>query len=233
MSREVRNELGRKFDSGVVFDKGAFHMAPEPLRITKLVAGLTSTAGASEVVNLPNNTEREKELISLGSLLVTSLLEHRGRLRFVTPVCPDYSQESSVSFYQTIGRGISPQARAAIRAAEFIEQVFPQYGFDPKVEILVADTEDDIPEVMERCVDGDPQIYKARCLSSVGAIRSELNGTGNMTDVTTFTQGLGGQFRQTQYQYEDLISRLRGTNQKFDQEVQNWEICVKIDILKY
>lgn len=220
MSREVRNELGRRFDGGVAFDKGAFHMAPEPLRIVQAVAGLTSTVGSSEVVNLPSNTEREREIVSLGNLLVTSLLEHKGRLRFITPVCPDYSQESSASFYQTIGEGISPQAQAAMRAARFIGQTFPHYGFDPKVEILVADTEDDIPEVMDRCVNGDSQVYKGRCLASVGAIKDDLNGAGDIVDVTTFTLGLGGQFRQTQYEYEDVIRRLRGINPKFDQEVQ-------------
>lgn len=221
MSQKVRNEIARRFDGGILFDKGVFYLAPQPLAITQAVAGLTAMIGVDgEVINLPSSTEREKELVSLGSLLVTSLLEHQGHLRFITPVCPDYSQESSASFYQTIGEGISSQATAAMRAAVYIKQVFPEYGFDPKVDILVADTEDDIPEVMDRCVNGDPKIYKNRCLASVDAIKGELNGTGNLVEVTTFTEGLGGQFRQTQYEYEDVVRRLRTTNSKFDQEVQ-------------
>lgn len=220
MSREVRNEFTRISDGGVVFNKGGFYLAPEPLKQVQAVAGFVSKVGSNpDVINLPNKTERERELVSLGNLLVNSLLKHRGRLRFIVPVCPDFSQENSASFYQTIGEGISPQARAAMEAARFIEQTLPQYGFQPEVEILVADTEDDIPEVIERCVDGDPQIYKGRCLSSVRAIKDELNESGSI-DVTTFTLSLGSHFRQTQYEYEDVIKRLRGTNAKFDQEVQ-------------
>ncbi|MDO8503937.1 MAG: hypothetical protein Q7S60_04605 [bacterium] len=204
----------------MVFKKGAFHLAPRPLEIVRAVADLVSETGSHpEIINLPNTTEREKELLSLGQLLVGILHDNRSRLRFLAPVCPDYSQESSDTFYQTIGDGISPQAYAAMRAAQLIEQIFSRYGIRPQVEILVADTEDDIPEVMERCVDGDPQIYKNRCLASVQAIGEELNGTQG-TKVTTFTLGLGERFRQIQYEYENVIKRLRGENSVFDREVR-------------
>lgn len=220
LSRGVRNELLEQFKGEVLFDRGAFHLSDAPLSLVKSVAGLVAEVGSNpEVINLPNTTEREREAVSLGHLLVDSLANKKGGIRFITPVCPDYSQESSDSFYQTIGEGISPQARAAMRAARFIQETFPKYGFDPKVEIIVADTEDDIPEVIERCVDGDPEIYKNRCLASVKAIQDELDDD-SIIDVTTFTRGLGGGFRQTQYDYEDVIRRLRTTNPKFDQEVQ-------------
>lgn len=220
LSREVRGDISRKFGGGVIFNRGAFSFASEPLRFITVTAGLISQIGsAPELINLPNTTEREKELLSLGQLLVQSLHEKKGRLKFLAPVCPDYSQESSDAFYQTIGEGISPQAYAAIRASKFIEETFSQHGFDPKIQILVADTEDDIPEVMARCVNGDPEVYQSRCMASVRAIREELSSKKDV-DVTTFTQGLGNQFRQTQYDYEDVIRRLRKTNLKFDQEVQ-------------
>lgn len=219
LSRGVRSELSRRFNGEVVFDRGAYHLAPKPLSLLQAVAGVIAEVGSnSEVINLPNTSEREREAILLGQLLVDSLHEKRGRIRFLAPVCPDYSQESSDSFYQIIGDGISPQAYAAIRAARFIEQSFPKYGFEPTVEILVADTEDDIAEVMARCVDGNPKVYKNRCLASVRAIKDEV-GNGSI-DVTTFTLGLGGSFRQTQYEYENVIRALRVTNQKFDGEVR-------------
>lgn len=220
LSHEVRHALSGRFPGEIISDRGVYTMAQRSLDTFSAVAGLVSKIGSfPEIINLPDTTEREKEFLSLGRLLIDALHDNRGRIRFFVPVCPNYSQESSITFYQTIGVGISPQAHAAIRASEFIRQTFPEYGFEPKVKILVADTEDDIPEVMERCVDGDSQVYKNRCFSSVRAIQDELNDVENIS-VTTFSLGLGDQFRQTQYRYEDIIRGLRSLDPKFGQEIE-------------
>lgn len=216
--REYKRLLAREHPGKISQDKGALKLSPDLLELAKTIGVFVKAIAATETLKLPTDTQQQAELAALLKVLHESLTRFDGNIRFVAPVCPDYSQESSDDFYQTIGEGVSPQAAAAIRAARTLIEIASAAGFTPHIDILVADTEDDLPEVMQRCVGGDTTEYKRRCLSSVEQISSLIAEPHSA--VTTFTDGLGPEFRHTQYAYESVINTLRLSDENVAAEVQ-------------
>lgn len=218
MSKGVTNELSRTFGEQVSYSNGILSIHELPLQYARSVAGLTSLlARQSGDIKFPIVSEREKEIVSLGQLLTRSLLENKGEIHVIAPVCPDYSQEDSESFYKTIGGGISPQAYAAIRSAFYIDTVFPKFGFKPTVEIIVANTEDDIPEIMQRFVQGNMNIYQNCCISSVHRINQLVSNKS--ISASTFTSFFSFDFQKTQYLYEQRIRSLMIENKQLYEEI--------------
>lgn len=220
MAQAVRNKISFEFPNGIKLEKGVLYVTQEPFKLIQAISGLIAELlQDTNTIELLNGTEKENELLALGNTLLESLLFHEGKIKLIAPVCPDYAQESSDAFYQTIGSGVSPQANAAIKASQIISHIFPQYGFSPSIEILVADTEDDLSEVMHRCVNDSPQEYFGRCLTSSQAIQQQVEELPSVT-ATTFTQALGNDFRITQYAYEGLIKDVFINNPRFARELQ-------------
>lgn len=170
--------------------------APLIKSIGKTVAAITAN---HNLIRLP---EFQVEKIALCQVLADSLFKSRGHLRFIAPVCPDYS--GGDNYYRSMGHRISPEAQAAINVADFIMKAFPPLGFEPVLEILVANTEDDLPEVINNCAGGSVDSYDRSCLEAAVRVSEKLSDYPNAT-VTTFKAGLGPEFRSMQYTYEKII----------------------------
>ena len=138
-------------------------------------------------------------------------------IHIIAPVCPDYGSDDL--FYQAIGGGISPEAEGAIYASLALQKVSKMQKGDVKVAIAVADTEDDIPEIINRCAGGSVDTYKDSCQQSVNAIVRAL-GKRSKISVGTFTQFFGDEFRQKQYQYEDVMRARMVTDCTFAELVE-------------
>lgn len=194
-------------------NQGSYIFGGSSKDIVLSVSKAMSTLIASpEVIKLP---ETKPERLRLAEMFVEARINERGRLRFIAPVCPDYGK--GVRFYQTIRGGISPEAIAAINASKVVLRNLSQAQFDPSIEILVANTEDDVPEIIERVVGSDVEIYHEKCLASAEAIRQRVKD--ERVKVGTFLNAFGARFREYQYQYEVMIRSIIKTDAKIRNEV--------------
>ena len=202
LPEELHVERGR-----FIFDPHAYDVYAQIGKVVKEIALHRDT------VRIP---EMKTERLALGEAFADSLIHHKGRLRFVSPVCPDYSRGDQ--FYQSIGTGVSPEAKAAIDAIKTLSPIFRKSDFQPEYTIIVANTEDDKEDIMKKVVEGDADKYEDSCLGSVNAIKRKLVRVPNM-NVQTFTEFLGEDFRHMQYSYEDKIREVMSGDSNFHDEV--------------
>ena len=185
--------------------------AGEVLRSVGRIIGVIA-ASPSEIRLPDTNPERTA---FVGMLLDQKISRGEKKIKIIAPVCPDYGQGDQ--FYQNIKGGISPEAQGAIKAARVLSRVLFSEEIDYEIAILVADTEDDKPEIIARCAQGDINRYKASCQESVGEIQAKILNA--QTRVNTFTGLFGDRFRKRQYEYEDFIREKAKSNPKLSAEI--------------
>lgn len=199
LSVSIRQCVNETFSGEVINNNGKFLFSE---RTQGLVFDILSVIKVfdqnPDSMRLP---EYKSERFSLVKVLVNSLSNAGGKFQIFCPVCPDYGKGSN--FYKTMGEGLSPEARAGIEATKVLLNLLPEIGLKPKITILVADTEDDLPEVIKNCAGGDVELYKNKCQRSVNEVCEVLSGLE--VSVDTFTHGLGDDFRTTQYLFEKIL----------------------------
>lgn len=195
----IRECLGKTFPGEVINNNGKFSFSERTQglasNIFPVIKIFDDNPGS---VRLP---EYKSERYGLVRVLINSLTNTDGRFQIFCPVCPDYGKGSD--FYRTMGEGLSPEARAGVESTKVLLNLLPEVGLKPKVTILVADTEDDLSEIIENCAAGDVELYKSKCQRSVNEICEVLGGLDVCVD--TFTHGLGESFRTTQYLFEQVF----------------------------
>lgn len=214
LATDTRNHLQKMFP-GVIENRNGQYKFDETTHtlITRVGNVIRSLGSHGEILRLPDtNPERS----ALTRTMVDSLVDHQGEIFFMAPVCPDYG--GNENFYRTMGGGISKEAQAAINATRHIMETFSANGFVPRVAILVADTEDDSPEILANCAQGDVLKYKESCNASAQAVRIALPEEN--VEVRTFTDALGDDFRTMQYAYEKKIRSLMDSDQYFAKIVE-------------
>ena len=151
------------------------------LRIGSAIARIDACKG---IVSLPRT---KLEMLAFINRLAEGLAIGQ-ELHIFAPVCPDYGKGSE--FYSTMGRSISPEANSAINAIRALVPILSDAGFGYSlpffVNMLVADTEADLKEIIQRCAKGDRGAYRAACEGSAGEIRKQLQGVTGFR-VFTFT----------------------------------------------
>ena len=117
------------------------------------------------------------------------------QLAIVAPVCPPL-----VNFDGAYAPAISAEAHAALRASRSLLGGFAaRVGLDVQVTILVADTEDDLPQVADKI---GLERYREICQESAGLIETVAEVP---IKVSTFSDYFSGLFRSTQYLVEDVV----------------------------
>lgn len=201
LSINTREHLSKTFPGEVINNKGRFLFSERTQKLESNILSVIKTFdNNTESIRLP---EYKSERSGLVRVLISSMSNADGNLNVFCPVCPDYGKGSD--FYRTMGEGLSPEARAGVEATKVLLNLFPEVGLKPKVTILVADTEDDLPEVIENCTGGSVGLYKDKCQRSVNVIGEALSKYD--VNVTTFTHGLGDNFRATQYLFEQVLRK--------------------------
>lgn len=214
MQRSVRGQLGRRLPGEVVMAAGrsTYSDYAEGLCF-KVMSFLYGIASAKDSVRLPvTNLEREV----FARMLVDQVTIGGDALNFIAPVCPDYG--GGESFYQRIGGGISPEARGAMQAVSYLQALLKASSIEANFQVLVADTEDDIQEIISRTAEGSVEGYKGSCQESVEEISRSFFGV-SQTKVSTFSEFLGNKFRVTQYVYEERIRQKMSEDIAFAEEV--------------
>ena len=206
--------MSHELEGEVISDRGRFKFSDRAFYAYQLVAGVVRpVAENQDYSRLP---EYKSEKIAFANLLADAVTQ-TGRIDFLLPVCPDYG--SGHSFYQRMHGGVSLEAMGAINFAGYMDAVVQSVGLESSYTIMVADTEDDIPEIIDRVADGNIEQYKASCHASVESIRNQV-GHINSVQVTTFSELLGDDFRTCQYGYEEGLRSLSENNSKFRSSVE-------------
>lgn len=151
--------------------------------------------------------EYSGELVALGKMLSQHGRGEVGSLHFICPVCPDYGVGGE--FYQQLRTGISPEAMGAINFVGILPTL-KEMGIVATASILVADTEDDVSEIINRTVKGNTLLYSANCHKSVEKITEKVAGLP--VKVTSFFDYFGDSFRRQQYLYDELLRSVQKTN---------------------
>lgn len=212
IAEAVRVRLQETRGQEVENRKGYFGFVGEAAQVMQK-AGIVVTTLLSnpQSIRLPDTQSERK---AFGNLLVDSLLNCGGKTMLIAPVCPDYAQDRS-----SVGGGISAEAKAGVLGMETVITAFKNGGYDPRGIILVADTEDDIQEVINKSSSGNGNFYKSQCLSSVRAISEELKSVDGV-EVGTFSSYLGDDFRKKQYSYEEIIRELMNKDRSFLRRIE-------------
>lgn len=128
----------------------------------------------------------------------------QGGLQVVAPVCPP-----------TLSRGsnyrpaITPEASAAVRAAHVLVEDFgPTIGVPTEVTILIADTEEDLPMVVNGM---GTERYRQVCADSAGMLAS---AAPSGVRVSTFSEAFGGEFYTLQSANETQVRELASSDSK-------------------
>lgn len=213
MVRDVRRKLGEMYPRQIESSSGSFVMNEHVFNTLKNISeAALSITDHSDTLRLPETNAERKEFIES---VADSVFDEKGII-FVAPVCPDYSKGEL--FYREMGEAISPEAQAAISAVKTLSEHFPKTKISTSFLLLVANTEDDKPEIIKNCVNGDIDRYKKMCEGSAKGIRNKLQEIDNV-QVSTFTDVLGDTFRETQYVYEEKIRKSMESKDKFRAEV--------------
>lgn len=184
INRHVLRSIATHMPGSVVFDSGRRRVSESAAGVQRDVLQLCQEiVQRSQDLRLPDSKPMRREFVDV---LVRSRVDDLP-IRILNQVCPDYG----------LSGGISKEAEAGVRASQALQDIF---GDDVSQTVLVADTESDIPEVVERH-GGNPELYLAACRESVEAISLTLPGV----EVTTFTEYFGDRFHECQYNFEALI----------------------------
>lgn len=173
-----------------------------------VVASLLQTPDSITIPHL--KTERE----ALGRLLAESSLEHGREILCIAPVCPDYTDS------RMLQEGVSREAEAGGRGMKATIKAFTKAGYKPRGIILIADTEDDLEDVIQRSVEGDRAFYKSQCEASVEAVRRQLDKAEGI-EVMTFSAFFGSTFRERQYMYEKAIRQNMGKSSSLRRKIES------------
>lgn len=182
--------------------------------ISLSLGGIVSELKAKEL--LPEDEKQKDALIEALAMRVGG--KYTEPLEIIAPVCPDYSEDG-------IGHGIGREAVGAMKATRMILDIFRNITRDAiklKIRILIADTEDDIPEIIERSARNDIRFYQNCCRDSAIAIDNGLNEESrNTTSVHTFSDFLGVAFREAQYRFESLIKGMMSGDDRLRHEISD------------
>lgn len=210
----ARRHLSSKTPGSIVNEKGKFYATKEAeVAMRKLGLVVRELVRASDVIALPQ-TLLEREMFA--KILVDQVLGNDMSLLVIAPACPDYG--TGESFHSLIGSGISGEAQAALSGTLVLDKVFSRLGIKAEMQILIADTEIDHPEIIEKCAGGDVDFYQQQCSSVAEAVRNRV-AISNI-QVSTFTNVFGDTFHNAQHEYEALMRVRFQTNSSFRSEVE-------------
>lgn len=184
--------------------------------IEEVSVGLVGVA-LSRLVALEANMDGDQVLFPAGpsrgyGALVKCLAEER-ECTFVAVTCPEYLED-----YE-LGEGLSPQSELYLSVLPRAVSAMRENGLNVSGgRVLVANTEDDMPEVLERLTGGDRNEFVKRCEASADKVRVRL-GREDVADVGLLKDFVPG-FTQLQYEKEGVIRRLMGADLKFAKKTE-------------
>jgi len=125
----------------------------------------------------------------------------RGKINYVGIGCPDYRKE-----YE-LGAGLSEQTRFYIEAVPDFVLASRKMGIKVGGKLLIANTESDLPEVLQRLTKGDEGLFHKRCRQSVKEMEKKIKAKGLSKKEMDFGLLLDfmPDFHERQYVEERLI----------------------------
>jgi len=132
------------------------------------------------------------------------------KINFVGTSCPDYLEN------YTLGSGVSEQSHIYLDNVPNLVRVLKEYEIEVSGDLLIANTEDDMPDILNRLTDGNRDEFFSRCSQSVERINAEINNLGLGEEIRSgLLLDVVSDFRERQYEEEGKIriEMERGVNQ--------------------
>lgn len=101
-----------------------------------------------------------------------------GKLVLVSAVCPDYERRNGRFTYRGMGAGLPFTAAQHLPLVQRIQRVVSEVGAVLDYHITLADTEFDLPLVVEHLVGGDAALFLERCEASCVELAREARALG-------------------------------------------------------
>lgn len=200
----------------IISENGRYYLEGEAEDLVRSIGGVVAGILAyPDIIRLP---ELKLEIAALPKTLIESRLKYGKRQRVIAPVCPDYGKDER--FYRSIGSGISLEGQGAIKASRVLSRELIKNGFSADILILVANTETDIPEVMQNTVAGEVALYQSQCEASAQQIREEVGNEVGIS-VATFTEFMGGEFHERQNYCMAMMKEIMEVDNVFKKRIEH------------
>jgi hypothetical protein len=98
-----------------------------------------------------------------------------GKVTLVSAVCPDYARNERGFTYRTISGGLPHIASQHLEIARMVQKNLETLSIAFEYHITLADTEFDLPFVVEKMTEGDPFRFLALCEKSCQAIQERAD----------------------------------------------------------
>lgn len=105
-------------------------------------------------------------------------LKTQGKLVLVSAVCPDYEHDGHSFTYRAVSGGVPYIAKQHLRIAHMLHERLAKEGVPLEYHVTLADTEFDLPSVMKKMAQGDPERFLSLCESSCEAIKTDARALG-------------------------------------------------------
>ncbi len=214
LSRSLHRSIRSRYPDELINNQGNLEFSERTFQMAmKLNQVLKEIRYNSDAIKLP---ERRSECDEFVEILTEGLIGRE--ICLIVPVCPDYGKGEN--FYRQMGEGISPEAKGGIEAVKALIPILEKVKIKTNVEILVADTETDIPEIIQSCAGGDENKYLRRCRLSRDMIADELINFPEVK-VMTFTEKFGDNFYTIQKEFEEKIRLVMKKDKAFGQMIED------------
>lgn len=146
----------------------------------------------------PRNDSNRKDWSRL-ALILGCACESKEPVRFFAPVCPDYP----TSITGELGTGILEANIPLIDISHIIAGSLSREGIAYEMNFILADTETDIEEIVQRLA-GSEDDFLARCQLSVKFLEEKVPAGAR---VSTFSEFFEGRWHEMQYYWEERIKK--------------------------
>lgn len=164
---------------------------------------------ASELRKTGFKVQNIRDLYKLSDLLLS-----KQEICFIAPVCPDYPLNSEAE----LGIGIPAYTSGLINFLENFLPILKEHGVLCRVDIILADTETDLEEIVINLAKTKAG-FLSRCAISASLIKQAVREKGlEKISVKTFSSFFEDQWHKRQYKWEE---KTKNKIQK-DKHLKNW-----------
>lgn len=152
----------------------------------------------------PAESKRDEERMAV---ILGRAMMNEAPVRFLAPVCPDYPKDSAAG---QLGIGIGATIPPVLSLMYQLRTLLEKHGVPHHFQVLLADTEVDILEIVHLLAGSQEEFYR-RCNGSVAATKQIAPDC----KITTFSDFFGESWFLMQYFWENIAKGKFGEDQQF------------------
>lgn len=145
--------------------------------------------------------------------IIANAIDGQSPVRFFAPTCPDYPLDSRTG---KLGVGVPEATRPSLSAVGVLVTTLKRRGTPFQADILLADTEIDLPEVVSVLTGTTAEDFLRRCRRSVKAIRRLVPEGVRVSTFSEFFREKHCVWCHMQYFWEEVVRQRMAEDRTFD-----------------